>query len=86
MPETQTTRGRVVDDDPRALDAHDAVLLMTLMHENANGPWAVDELARELEHDVEDELRRLYGAGLIHRLDGFVWATRAAVRADELAG
>jgi hypothetical protein len=35
--------------------------------------------------DVTDSLNRLYGGGLIHRLDGFVWASRAAVMADEIA-
>lgn len=28
---------------------------------------------------------RLYGMGLIHRLGEFVWASRAAIHADEIA-
>jgi hypothetical protein len=31
-----------------------------------------------------DSLKRLYGAGLIHRLQGFAWATRAALMTDEI--
>jgi hypothetical protein len=34
--------------------------------------------------DSSDNLNRLYGLGLIHRLAGFVWATKAAVRAEQL--
>ena len=47
--------------------------------------WSVDEVAREIEGDTTDALARLYGAGLIHRLEGFVFATRPAVRAAQLA-
>jgi hypothetical protein len=36
--------------------------------------------------DVRDSLARLYAAGLIHRLQGFVWATRAALAADAIGG
>jgi predicted transcriptional regulator len=52
-------------------------------------PWTIDEIAREVDGaetaHPEDSLRRLYGAGLIHRHDGFVWPSRAAVIADEIA-
>ncbi len=49
--------------------------------------WSDDELARELGDplSVTDSLARLYGAGLIHRLEGFAFATRAAARAGRLA-
>ncbi|MHB1859805.1 MAG: hypothetical protein ACYCUM_06810 [Solirubrobacteraceae bacterium] len=46
--------------------------------------WSRDELERELKIDLADSLNRLYGAGLIHRLEGFVWATRAAIKSDEI--
>lgn len=56
---------------------------------------AVDELVRELtspslqrpieEPVVRDGLMDLTGSGLVHRLDRFVFATRAATRAHELS-
>jgi hypothetical protein len=60
-------------------------ILTVLLAEPSHRPWSVDEIAREMGHDPADSLRSLYGAGLIHRLDGFVWASRAAVLADEIA-
>jgi hypothetical protein len=48
----------------------------------SEGPWAVEEVAREVGDSsaAMDSLDRLHGAGLVHRLDDFVFATRAAVR------
>lgn len=63
----------------------DSAILALLMLETSHRPWAVEEIAREMSRDVTDSLNRLYGGGLIHRLDGFVWATRAAAMADEIA-
>jgi hypothetical protein len=62
----------------------DSVILLLLLQETFAGPWAVEEIERELGENPADGLRRLYGAGLIHRHDGYVWASRAAVKADEL--
>jgi hypothetical protein len=48
----------------------------------------VEEVVREHGDRVQalDALARLHGAGLIHRTtDDFVWATRAAIRAEEIA-
>jgi hypothetical protein len=55
----------------------------------------IDELVRELAHPalaqrideplIHDGLRDLVASGLIHRLDDFVFASRAATRAAELA-
>lgn len=77
------------ENQPRADDEKfDQAILGLLLHETAAGPWAIDELAREIGDlvEVEDSLARLYGVGLIHRLsDRFVFPTRAAVRASELA-
>jgi hypothetical protein len=62
------------------LDAHPAQL-------------SVAELVRELTEDPDDfgprdavhnAVRELVGAGLLHRHDAFVFATRAAVRFSEL--
>ena len=63
----------------------DSALLMVLLDETSHRPWSVDEIAREMGEDPTDSLRRLYGGGLIHRLDGFVWASRAAALADEIS-
>lgn len=63
----------------------DSAILALLTLETSHRPWAVEEIAREMGRDVTDSLNRLYGGGLIHRVDGFVWASRAAVMADEIA-
>lgn len=59
------------------------------------GLVAVDELVRQLCHPtllqpmpesfLRDGLADLTRSGLIHRLDSFVFASRTAVRASELA-
>ena len=64
--------------------------LLVLAHP---GQFSVEELVREMterpdefsQRDaIDDALRDLAGAGLIHRHGLFVFATRAAVRFDEL--
>jgi hypothetical protein len=66
-------------------DAHeDGTILELLLSETSHRPWSVDEIAREMGRDVAASLKPLYGGGLVHRLDGFVWATRAAAMADEI--
>jgi len=62
----------------------DSAILGCLRRQAEQRPWSVDEITREIGSDTTDSLNRLYGAGLIHRLDGFVWATRAAIAADDL--
>jgi hypothetical protein len=63
----------------------DSAILGLLMMETSHRPWSFDEIAREIGENPTDSLNRLYGGGLIHRLDGFVWGTRAAVMAGEIA-
>lgn len=46
------------------------------MAEGTYGPYGTD--------DVERATRDLVHAGLLHRLDGFVFATRAAIRCSGL--
>jgi len=48
-------------------------------------PWSIEEITRDIgDHlKVADSLARLYGAGLIHCLDDFVWASRAAVIGED---
>jgi hypothetical protein len=54
---------------------------------------SIEEIVRELAEDpeafgardrIENAIRDLAGAGLLHRHGRFVFATRAAVRLDEL--
>ncbi len=73
---------RIADDE----DALDWVILSMLLAQNTLLPWATEEIAREIGDPVttEDSIARLYGAGLVHRLNGFVFPTRAAVRLDAL--
>jgi hypothetical protein len=55
------------------------------MEPDVQRPWSREEIDREIGSDTTDSLNRLYGVGLIHRLDGFVWVTRAAIAAEEMA-
>jgi hypothetical protein len=49
-------------------------------------PWSMDEIAREIENRLaaEDSVRRLTEAGLLHRIGGYVFPSRAARRANQL--
>lgn len=70
---------------PMQQDAQqDAGIISLLVDVDATRPWSLDEIEREIGSDPTDSLRRLYGGGLIHRLEGFAWATRAAIMADEI--
>jgi hypothetical protein len=70
---------------PAEADARtDTAIHALLIDSDSQRPWSVEEITRELGEDPTDSLNRLYGAGLIHRLDGFVWPSRAAIVAEEL--
>jgi methyl coenzyme M reductase subunit C len=68
--------------------------VLTILLEAHPGPRSIEEVVREMTADcpgefvprdrVEDAIRDLVGAGLLHRHGPFVFATRAAVRSDEL--
>jgi predicted transcriptional regulator len=65
------------------------VVLDLLLGGDEQRPWSVEELVREIGRpvDVADAIANLHAAGLIHRTtDGFVFATRAAVRFHQIAG
>jgi hypothetical protein len=67
-------------------DRNDRVILGLLLDSENQRPWADDEVAREFGDPIDtvDSLARLHAAGLVHQLDGFVWATRAALESNRL--
>lgn len=51
--------------------------------------WSIEDISRDVEDPagVDDAIRRLSNAGLIHKTsDGFVFATRAAWRMVQMVG
>jgi hypothetical protein len=66
----------------------ESAIHMMLTVRDEQRPWSVQEVEQAIGDaaDVADALANLAGAGLIHRCDRFVWATRAALAADGLAG
>lgn len=77
---------------PTAAERFDAVELsvLYLLTEPDDGQplWSVEDIERELQtHDPMVPIRGLLRAGLIHQTtDGFVFATRAAVRMVQMVG
>jgi hypothetical protein len=66
----------------------DWLILDLLLEEGTQRPWATAEITREYGHELNaiDAIARLHGAGLAHKTsDGFVFATRAAVRYHQIA-
>jgi hypothetical protein len=67
----------------------DWAVLDILIGPDVQRPWSIAEVARAYgnEREAIDGLNHLHGAGLIHKTqDGFVFATRAAVRFNEIKG
>lgn len=71
--------------DPAHAD-RDALVLDLLLIEH-NGLWSIDELKHLVgdEPGVEDAIARLHALGLIHRLENYVFAGRAAAHVHKLA-
>jgi hypothetical protein len=69
-------------------DVERDVLYLLTEPEDGQPVWSVGDLGREMERsDVIDYLRGLHRAGMIHKTtDGFVFATRAAVRMVQMIG
>ena len=65
-------------------EATEQAVLALLLDE---GLWSTEEVAREIGDPLAatDALASLYGAGLVHRVEGFVFATRPARQAAQLA-
>jgi hypothetical protein len=75
--------------DPKKDEARiDWLVLDLLIDPDRQRPWTTHEVIREHGHmqNALDALDRLHGAGLIHKThDGFVFASRPAVRYSEIA-
>ncbi len=64
----------------------DSAILGLLVNADDQRLWSFDEIEREMGCNPIDSLNRLYGGGLIHRIDKqFFWATRAALMSDEIS-
>jgi hypothetical protein len=63
------------------------VVLALLLEPGCRAPWSVAELGREIgsEPRAANAVVGLHAAGLVHRLNEFVWASRSAARFHELA-
>ena len=71
---------------PSTADAQlDARILDLLVHDHI-GLWSIDELQQLMDSPiaVEDSLARLHALGLIHRLESYVFASRAAAHVHRL--
>jgi hypothetical protein len=81
---------------PDQVDRWDTIerdVLYLLTGSNDNQPlWSLDDISREMELPdraihATDVVNGLHRAGLIHRTsDGYVFATRAAVRMVQMVG
>jgi hypothetical protein len=74
-------------DEFESSDRSESAVFMLLTGRHEQRPWSVRELELEIGDPVAvaDSLAHLYGAGLIHRCGEFVWATRAALYADQMS-
>lgn len=63
-------------------DIIDRAILELLLDSDEPGLWSPEELELQIGDQLAttDSLKRLHTASLIHRCDGFVFASRAAVQ------
>jgi Mn-dependent DtxR family transcriptional regulator len=82
------------DEDPNEDELHPfdelerSVLYLLTEPDDGQPMWSVDDIGREMESkEPIVAVRGLHRAGLIHKTsDGFVFATRAAVRMVQMVG
>jgi hypothetical protein len=76
--------------EPVDEEAHaEWAVLNLLIDPDGQRPRSIDEIIRERSDRVAalDAIDRLYAFGLIHRTgDGFIFATRAAIRFSQIVG
>jgi hypothetical protein len=73
--------------DPKEAERHTDNTVLGLMFNDASSwAWSVEEIARELANPAKarDAVSRLIADGLLHRIDDFVFPTRAARRGAEI--
>jgi hypothetical protein len=70
-------------DDPEQVESD--IYTMLVGHSDQR-PWSVLEIELEIGSPtmVTESLFHLHASGLVHRCGEFVWATRAALKANEL--
>jgi Cu/Ag efflux pump CusA len=78
--------GQRIPDSARE-EAHIDWAILNLIDEDNWRPRSIEEIIREYGNQLDalDSLDRLFSAGLIHRIDDFVFASRAPVRYHEIA-
>jgi hypothetical protein len=69
-------------------DPREQAILALLVVPGVQRPWSMHELTLEIGDRiaVEDCVRQLRGYGLAHRSGDFVWASRAALAAEDMLG
>jgi hypothetical protein len=76
-------------DPGHALVEVESSILWLLLHPAApSGLWSLQEIARETgdpQAAVETAVRGLHALGLAHRVDAFVFASRAAAQFQDFA-
>jgi hypothetical protein len=78
---------QTIPDEGFALDEVEARILWLLLRPGTPGIYSIDELAGETGDATGADLACacLHAAGLVHRVDGFVFASHAARRFRALA-
>jgi hypothetical protein len=74
------------NETPAEQDRRTEQTVLVLLLTGGQRIWSVDELVAEIGRrlDTVDALAALQAAGLVHRCHDFVFATRAALRFDQI--